>query len=389
MSLLATLVLAPFTLLTFCFAVELFVGLRPIRRINPTDAPETAVVLVPAHDEEKMIGDTLPALIAAAADRARILVIADNCTDQTAAAVRALGVEAIERVDPTRRGKGFALDFARIHLRQSPPDVVLVLDADCHLDAGSLEILVAACAASKRPCQAVNLQLPGPAASPAVQLSTFAFFIKNVVRQRALQRLAGRAHLLGTGMALPWPAFERASLATDNIAEDLEMGIELAEAGLRPLFVEEASVWSVPETESNTLTQRRRWEGGFLKNALGAAPRVFQRALAAGDVRGLWAAINLLIPPLALLVLLDLAALILGILLAALAGASRWPITLLAVSLMASCAGLALAWSTGGRQFVTLGTLARIPAYILWKLPMYLGFVRRGAPKEWIRTRGN
>lgn len=274
-------------------------------------------------------------------------------------------------------------------MRQSPPDLVVVLDADCHLDAEGLGNLIAACASSARPCQAVNLQLAGPTASPAVQLSTFAFFIKNVVRQRALQRLAGRAHLLGTGMALPWPIFERAALATDNIAEDLEMGIELAEAGDPPLFVEEASVWSSPETETNTLAQRQRWEGGFLKNALGAAPRLFRRALAAGDVRGLWAATNLCIPPLALLVLFDLVALILGVLLAVLAGAGLWPVALLAISLLASCAGLALAWATGGRRFVTLGSLARIPAYILWKLPMYLGFARRGAPKEWIRTRGN
>jgi hypothetical protein len=44
------------------------------------------------------------------------------------------------------------------------------------------------------------------------------------------------------------------------------------------------------------------------------------------------------------------------------------------------------AWLCEGRRFVSLGVLARIPLYVLWKLPMYLGFARRGAPDEWLRT---
>lgn len=388
MTLLAALVLAPFTFLTLCFAVELLVGLWPIRGPILPRADESVVVLVPAHDEEAVIGETLKSLSAVTGDRTKILVVADNCKDRTAEVARKFDVEVIERTDSTRRGKGYALDFAREHLRKARTDVVIILDADCTIDTESIEALASRCAGTGRPCQAVNLQLPDTTASPAVQLSTFAFFIKNVVRQRALQRLTGRAHLLGTGMALPWPVFDRASLATDNIVEDLKMGLELAEAGHRPLFVEEASVWSYPETEMNTLVQRGRWEGGFLDSALRAAPQVLRRSIADGDPRGLWAAINLLIPPLALLVALDLLALLLGTLLAWLAAAKTWPALTLLASLLLACALLSLAWASGGRRFVTIGGLLRIPGYILWKLPMYVGFALSGTPKDWIRTRG-
>src|SRR5206468_3971423 len=158
--------------------------------------------------------ERLQLLREAAKAPARILLVADNCSDSTAAVGRSLGVEVIERFDEERRGKGFALDFARRHLEGDPPDVIVIIDADCMIDGASMATLIGACALTGRPCQATNLQKPAPAASPAVQLSTFAFFIKNVIRQRALERLARRAHLLGTGMALPWPMFVGADLAS-------------------------------------------------------------------------------------------------------------------------------------------------------------------------------
>ena len=45
-----------------------------------------------------------------------------------------------------------------------------------------------------------------------------------------------------------------------------------------------------------------------------------------------------------------------------------------------------VAWVREGREFISLGVLARLPLYVIWKLPMYLGLARRGTPKEWLRT---
>ena len=383
---LIALVLAPLALLTFCFAVELFVGVRPLRHGAAPGKRASAVIVVPAHNEAAILESRLWALVTAASGRARILLVADNCTDSTAEIARRLGVSVVERFDEERRGKGFALDFARQNLQDNPPDVVLIVDADCAMDGESISRLVGRCAATQRPCQGVNLQAPAPTASPAVQLSTFAFYIKNVVRQRALQRIAGRVHLLGTGMALPWAAFAQTNLATDHIVEDLKMGLELADAGHRPLFVEDATVWSNAETETNTLGQRQRWEGGFLQNALGTGPKMLLRSIGRRDARGTWASIDVLIPPFALLLMLDIAALAATAPLAWLAGAKQWPSLALAGTLALAGAGLALAWINGGRRFVSPGGLARAPLYLLWKLPLYLGFARRGAPKSWVRT---
>lgn len=387
MTFVIAILLLPFTVLTLCFAVELFVGLRALPQSPRGNAGSCGTVVVPAHNEEDVLAASLQQLTDAAnAARVRILVVADNCSDSTTDIARRAGVAVVERQDQSRRGKGFALDFARQHLAGDPPDVILIVDADCRIDGPSLAALADACAATGRPCQATNLQEPSRDASPAVQLSTFAFFIKNVVRQRALQRLAGRTHLLGTGMALPWAVFLEASLATDNIVEDLALGQELSEKGHAPLFIEDATVWSSAETEANTLSQRRRWEGGFLQNAFQFGPAMLGRALAKGDVGGVWASINTLIPPLALLFLLDLAALLLAAALTAAAHSSAWPLLVLLAALTLAMVGLGLAWRTGGSRFVSLSGLARIPFYVAWKIPMYLGFARRGAPKEWQRT---
>jgi cellulose synthase/poly-beta-1,6-N-acetylglucosamine synthase-like glycosyltransferase len=382
------LFLLPLTVLTFCLAVEVMVGLRPTEpRLSESGANWRAVVIVPAHDEAEGLARSLDQMkVAAAVARAQILVVADNCADSTAEIARGAGVDVIERHDQCRRGKGFALDFAREHLANSPPEIVVIVDADCRIDGASLATLVEACGATGRPCQATNVQRPPSDASPAVQLSTFAFFVKNVIRQRGLQRLAGRAHLLGTGMALPWPIFARARLATSNIVEDLALGQELSGAGHAPLFIEAATIWSNAETESNTLSQRRRWEGGFLQNAVRVGPAMFGRSLARGDMRGIWAAINTMIPPVALLVLIDLATLLLAAVLTMVARSSMWPIAVLSLALICALAALGLAWRAGGSRFVTLRGLARIPFYLLWKLPMYFSFARHGAPKEWQRT---
>lgn len=390
MTLLLAFALSPLIVLTACLALELIIGihpLAPIRRVRPR--PSTAVIIVPAHNEASILEPHLIALQAAASQSAaEILVVADNCTDSTADIARAAGVRTIERNEPDRRGKGFALDFGRRALSENPPDAVVVVDADCTTDAESIRALVAQCLMSGRPCQAINLQFAAPNAPPTVQFSTFAFYIKNVVRQRALQRLAKQVHLLGTGMAFPWHVFSAAKLATDEIVEDLTLGLELAELGFRPLLTEGAAVWSESETQANTLVQRRRWEGGFLANALRAGPRMLSASVGRPDPRGIWAAIDVMIPPLALLAALDLAALATSALLIWSTGAAIWPSLILGGALLAVAVGLILAWRTGGSRFISAQGLLSAPLYVLWKLPLYASLARRKGPKEWNRTRG-
>jgi cellulose synthase/poly-beta-1,6-N-acetylglucosamine synthase-like glycosyltransferase len=380
---LTIVLLTPVMVVTGFFAIEVLLGLRPAR--TAADACDArAAIVIPAHNEAKIIGETVRSTLAAA-NGALVLVVADNCTDETLQEAERAGAAVLVRNNDELRGKGFALAAARDRLRDDPPDVAVILDADSTLDRRSLRALVAAASASMRPGQAIYLFRPEPEAPPLVQLSSFAFMIKNLVRQRGLQRLAGRAHLTGTGMAFPWPLFEQSDLGGSNIVEDLVIGLELADRGAAPMLVEEATVWSAAASAGETLVQRSRWEGGYLQTALRTAPSLMMRSLKRGDVAGICAALDLSIPPLALLVVLNAGLLAVALAAHALGGA-LWPaIVQLAVGAVAFLA-LFVAWLNEGRPFASGSTLLRLPFYILWKLPMYLRFVRHGAPKQWVRT---
>jgi cellulose synthase/poly-beta-1,6-N-acetylglucosamine synthase-like glycosyltransferase len=385
-TLLLVAILSPLIIMTAFFALEVLVGLRPLRSAARAEAGDlSAVIIIPAHDEEAVIEPTVRAALAEAGGEIGLLVVADNCADRTADLARSAGAHVLVRDDEEHRGKGFALAAARDHLRSNPPDVVVVLDADCRIDARSLRALVDCARVRRRPCQAINLLVPDLGDGPLVQLSSFAFMVKNLIRQRALQRLANRAHLTGTGMALPWPVFETANLGGANIVEDLALGLELADRAAPPMVVESATVWSPAASASGTLTQRRRWEGGFLATMLKAAPAALARSVRRGDGQGLCAALDLCIPPLALLVMLNGTALLLAGL-AVLGGGAAWPLLVqVAVGIIAAIA-VVLAWFKEGRRFASAATLLRLPLYILWKLPMYVGLARRGAPKDWLRS---
>src|SRR3954468_13749647 len=90
--------------------VEGLAALLPRRRAAAADGPRPrCAVLVPAHDEEAGIARTLGDLLPQLGPGDRLVVVADNCADGTAAVARGAGAEVLERTDPDHRGKGYAL----------------------------------------------------------------------------------------------------------------------------------------------------------------------------------------------------------------------------------------------------------------------------------------
>ena len=366
-------------------AAELVAGIAPARRAGCGGTDHSVAIIMPAHDEAAGIGKTLTALSQVVPPGTRIVVIADNCTDQTAALARAAGAEVVERQDTANRGKGFALARGRDYLAEgNPPDVALVLDADCWLTPGSIQLLARTAIAKQAPAQAIYLFETDAATSPMVQISNFAMMVKNLVRSRGMQRLGGPALLTGSGMAFPWPLFATADLATGSIVEDLALGIEMTRAGHAPYLVEGAHVRSAPAALSDALQQRKRWEHGFLDTLRRQALPVLWNGLKRSNVREIQLGLHLVVPPLALLMVMAVLAVgLLGI--ASLAGASIVPLLALG-TLLGSVIGLILiVWIAAGRPFLTPGGLMRAPLYILWKLPMYASFLKK-PEANWVRT---
>jgi cellulose synthase/poly-beta-1,6-N-acetylglucosamine synthase-like glycosyltransferase len=371
------------------FAFELLAGLWPERRARKVAAVAAkTAILIPAHDEAQGIAATLGALLETIPQGTRVLVVADNCTDETARLAREAGAEVIERHDPEARGKGYALAFGRDHLARASgtaaPDVVLVLDADCRLLPGSVTALAEAALDRGAPVQAVNLIEADLAAPPMVQISSFAMLVKNLYRSRGMQRLGGAALLTGTGMAFPWKLFAEAELATGSIVEDLSLGIAMTRAGYPPRLAGAAGVRSAPADMADALAQRTRWEHGFLQVLRRQALPVLLGGLRGGSRAEILLGLHLAVPPLALLLLMAAAALVLQAVLALLGGSVAALVTLGALTATVLLLVTA-AWLAEGRAFLSGGALLRAPLYVLWKLPLYASFLRK-PEADWRRT---
>jgi cellulose synthase/poly-beta-1,6-N-acetylglucosamine synthase-like glycosyltransferase len=347
--------------------------------------PQVTVV-VPAHDEAAGIVPTLAHLRQQLALHDRLVVVADNCTDQTAERARAAGAEVMERFDHERVGKGFALSFAIDALRSAPPEVVVVVDADCRLAPGTLDELARQAVASHRPVQAEYLMRPSPG-SPRSPVSALAFLVRNRVRPRGLHHLGLPCHLTGSGMAFPWAVLAQAPPTGGHLVEDMVLGVELARRGYPPLLCPSARVLSdLPRHSESALAQRERWEHGHLATLLERAPRLVLEGVRTrrGDLIAL--GLDLLVPPLALLVLAQ-GAVLAASAVAAAAGGALLPLVVALVSLGCVGAAVLVAWWSFGRRLLPWRRLAEVPAYVLWKVPLYASFLVGRRARTWRRTR--
>ncbi|PAX51344.1 glycosyltransferase family 2 protein, partial [Brunnivagina elsteri] len=224
-------------------------------------------IIVPAHNEATVIGLTLDTLNSVLKPQDSLIVVADNCNDATAEIARAKGATVIERYDSENRGKGYALDYGIKFLKSQPPDVVIIIDADCTVHPNAIARLTESAIATQKPVQATYLMTtPKTSKSSKELLAEFAQLLRNLVLPLGLKRLGQSCSLKGTGMAFPWHIISKANLANGHIVEDLKLGLDLAIAGHRPIFCPEARVTSYfPQQSEAIKSQRTRWEHGHLQ----------------------------------------------------------------------------------------------------------------------------
>ena len=344
-------------------------------------------VLVPAHNESVNVLPTIACLLKQLKSGDQLVVVADNCSDDTATLARAAGAQVIERHDTELRGKGYALAFGVDFFRAAPPDVVLVVDADCVVSEGAVECIAERCQATAKPIQMLNLMSSGPDAGLKIRVIEFAMLMKNLVRPLGSFRLGGACHLMGTGMALPWALMASAKLATGHVAEDMKLGIDLAFKGHAAEFSPQARVSSLfPLDASVAKVQKSRWEHGHLAILMEELPRLLSAAIKTRNPSLIVLAMDLLIPPVALYFLI----LTMGLLTSVVA-AMVWPVWQLAAAVatlaaVALFAAVALTWWHFGRHLLSVRELLTTPFYALWKVPVYLAFFLKKR-SGWVRTK--
>jgi cellulose synthase/poly-beta-1,6-N-acetylglucosamine synthase-like glycosyltransferase len=347
-------------------------------RQPPGSDPRLAVI-IPAHNEEKLIATCVASLAAAP----RIFVIAHNCADATAQRAVDAGATVFVLND-TLGGKGTALDFGFRQAMQAGAEVLLVIDADSIAGPDFIGKVSAAFAAGAQAIQC-RYEVANPGANRRTRLAALGFLGMNVLRPRGRHRLGLSCGIFGNGFALSAATLAQVPYTPNSLVEDLEYHLHLIRAGIRVEFIDDATVLGeMPETSAAASTQRARWEGGrILMRRFWAKPLAVE--VLRGHLRMLEPLLDLLAVPLATEAALLMITLIFGRL-----AQSEWLFVYALVGSLTIALYVVVAAMLGAEPGATLGALASTPGYMIWKL-MMIPRTRLAARADaaWVRTARN
>jgi 1,2-diacylglycerol 3-beta-glucosyltransferase len=381
--------------LVYQYILLLAGGRRWAKGSPPGMGPHLRIaVALPAHNEERVIGHTVGHLLNSTYPRPRfdVHVVADYCGDDTAASARLAGAVVHVRREGLRGRKGYALGWLFDRLLASPAgyDAFVVFDADSDVAPDFLSHANRALLSGADVVQGRHL-IANPSASRFSALADADMRLNNRLRNQAKANLGLSARLMGDGMCFrrevlemhPW------SQAT-SLTEDREYGIYLATRGVRVQFAPQA----VSSGEAVALwrdadPQRLRWYGGVFEMQRQYVGPLLAAALRRRDMAALDLALELLLPPFSMLVLMSVAVALAGGALT-LVRATAWSVFAVGLVLTAAAAlfpflGLLLE----GAPARTLRALAYGPFYAVWRVGISVRVGLKRGNVTWVRTRRN
>jgi cellulose synthase/poly-beta-1,6-N-acetylglucosamine synthase-like glycosyltransferase len=341
-------------------------------------------IVIPAHDEELLIGDVLGSLsrVDYPSDRIRVHVIADNCSDETAERARSMGAIVFERNDLQNRGKGQALAWLLERLDLTEFDAVAFFDADNLVDPRFFRSMNRELAQGHR-CLQGYYGISNPNETAMTRLLSVTYVMKNLLFNAGKTLLGLSVSLMGTGMVFHRDVIERYGWESTTIGEDLEQTLRLHEAGEYIQFVPDAlSLAQEASTLRQGYTQRQRWASG--RRVLAAAARsAIVRGVRNGSPWQIELGIELLMPGYSKLLNWTLAASVVSV---ALISRSPGLIVVVAAAFSYQVLEILVAMRVMGAGLQTLKALMFAPVFLVWKAAIdFLATIgyRRDA---WVRT---
>ena len=346
----------------------------------------TVTVVIPAHNEALGIIQTLDSIKEAdfPDDQYQVVVIADNCDDDTARVARNAGATVLERSDTKNRGKGQALDwFFKTHKDQyGARDAVAIIDADTLIHP---RFFLEICHSLSHPSVQVVQGFYGvsnPEVNWRTALSAGALCVFHHIRPAGRNVIDATAGLKGNGMAFKTEIMEKFGWPAFSIVEDIEFSLHLLLENILVHYNPHAIVYGEMASKSQQAqTQRKRWEGGrmqLLKQYTGPLLGAFMKH---PKVMFLDAFMELFTAPLSLVVA--------GQVLLFLLSWSFYPHTTLVWGL---CLYATVLYVFSGlilkkAPFYVWRSLFCAPFFILWKIPVYVKLAGKKGIPGWERTK--
>lgn len=244
-------------------------------------------VLIPAHNEARVLGQLIKSLDHQEYPRHLydIIVIADNCRDDTARVALETGANRVlNRRHDTLKGKGHALHYAFRELGfvgegDCPYDAAAVFDADNLVDPGYLGAMNSRLGAGETVIQSF-VDSKNPDDSWVAAATSVMFWLNNRFILQARDNLGLAAALSGTGMCISTRVLKEVGWSTQTLTEDLEYSMKALDHGYRTTVAAETRTYDEkPLTFYASCRQRLRWARGQVDVAVRYVPRLVARGL--------------------------------------------------------------------------------------------------------------
>ncbi|PYN27440.1 MAG: hypothetical protein DMD99_02615 [Candidatus Rokuibacteriota bacterium] len=346
------------------------------------------LVLIPAHNEESGLAETLRSLdkVEYPRDRTRIVVVADRCNDGTATLARRCGVDCLERTGG-QPGKGAAIAWAIDELRRSGTqfDALVITDADTVVDSHLLDAFDEGLCSGHDVQQGYNY-LSNPWETAFTRVIAVTSILRNGFFYTGKERLGLPAMLGGTGMCFSRRIIERQGWTAFSIGEDWEFSVSLLLHGETVHFTPRARVLAKESRDfRQASSQRLRWASGRHAVAAMGASELFKAGLRWRRL-SLWdAALTIVAPTYSAQATLALLCVVTSWFL------SRQHAGQFLVAWATGLTGLLAAYFLLGvarteAPVRALAGIALIPAFLPWRMAIeILGLLGYGR-KHWVRT---
>jgi cellulose synthase/poly-beta-1,6-N-acetylglucosamine synthase-like glycosyltransferase len=386
--------LVAFLLILFPIGYLLVLALAAIRAPKPVvyagrPASTRFAIAIPAHNEASVIAATVRRLhnLDYPADMFTIHIIADHCSDDTAALARQAGAIVHERNHGPRTGKGAALAWLFKLILDDSYDAVVVFDSDTLVEADFLRLMDAHLAQGAQVIQGQHI-IRNPRSGWFPALTWAMFLIDNRFQNLGRVNLGWSAKNMGDSICFRADILHRLGWG-EGLTEDYQLRQRLLLAGIKISYEPCARGYGeAPQTWAQARAQRARWLRGTRQVSRQLAYRLLVEAIRRRDLALLDGALQANLPSFSTLTLACIAALLAHLLVIRLLGPVV-PIALIYAWLGACVAlfvyplfGLVLERAPAHAYFVILTG----PLYIIWRTALAITSRTSRKSAVWVRT---
>ncbi|HVM75139.1 MAG TPA: glycosyltransferase [Candidatus Saccharimonadales bacterium] len=242
-----------------------------IEKMRPDHAkllepPPSVTVLIPAHNEESVIVQTVTSVLLSDLSDIQVIVVDDGSSDATLDLLQNnFGRnEAVQIIHQVNRGKAAALNHALAHAKT---DIVVTIDADTEIESDAIRKLLRHFSDPSVGAVAGNVKV-GNRSRWLTRWQALEYITSQNMEKRAFDLLNCITVVPGALGAWRKKAIEDAGgITADTVAEDADLTIGIRRLGWRVTYDEEAIAWTeAPETPKALIRQRFRWTFGTLQS---------------------------------------------------------------------------------------------------------------------------